>query len=369
MNRTTGWNFGMTMGIVGGVLLMVAANGCAQKSETATPKAPAAKSAAVSPQAKAPAQPAVPSDPKALLVAVDDTKLTQGEADQRIERYLASSGNRVPPEQIAAVMPRLRQQVAEQFVMQTLLENEAARQKTEVGDAEITNAVAMIKGRLPDGMTLEDMLRKEGVDETTFRSNLVSELRIKTLVETQFKDTKPKDEDIAAFYEKEKERFAKPESVHARHILVKVDAKADEKVKAEKKQKADDLKKQLDAGANFAELAKASDDVQSGARGGDLGTFGKGDMVPPFEAAAFSQATNAIGPVVETEFGYHIIQVLSHDQARTVPLDEVKAQIAQHLEQVKQQEAFAAYVKMLKAKAKIVYGSQGQPAPEAVPES
>jgi peptidyl-prolyl cis-trans isomerase C len=145
-----------------------------------------------------------------------------------------------------------------------------------------------------------------------------------------------------------------PESVHVRHILVAKAAGDDDKIKANKKEKAESLRKELLAGADFAELAKKNSDCPSKNSGGDLGTFSRGDMVKPFENAAFAQEKNAIGPVVETDFGYHIIQVLDRIAPKTMSLDDAgKAKISAYLQQQKQQEAFENLVKRLRAKANV----------------
>lgn len=121
------------------------------------------------------------------------------------------------------------------------------------------------------------------------------------------------------------DRYKTPERVHARHILVKVEQNADAAAKAKAKAKAEDLLKQIKGGGNFAELAKKnSDDPGSGAKGGDLDWFGRGQMVKPFEDAAFSTKVNEVTNLVESQFGFHIIQPLGHEMARTKPFEEVR---------------------------------------------
>ncbi len=126
--------------------------------------------------------------------------------------------------------------------------------------------------------------------------------------------TNPTAADMQAYYEKNKDQYQK---VKARHILLRfkgspVPVREGQKdlTKEESLAKALELKKAIDAGGDFAALAKKeSDDAGSGANGGDLGAFGRGMMVPPFEQAAFSLPIGKTSDPVESQFGYHIIQV------------------------------------------------------------
>jgi parvulin-like peptidyl-prolyl isomerase len=98
--------------------------------------------------------------------------------------------------------------------------------------------------------------------------------------------------------------------VHARHILVAVPAHASVAAKAEARQKLERIRTELLDGRDFTAVAREYSDCPSKENGGDLGTFSRGQMVKPFEDAAFSQKAGEIGPIIETEFGFHIIQVL-----------------------------------------------------------
>ena len=110
--------------------------------------------------------------------------------------------------------------------------------------------------------------------------------------------------------------------------------------------------KQLVEGADFAKLAKENSECPSKERGGDLGTFPRGRMVKPFEEAAFKLPDNELSPVVETKFGYHIIQVLEHNEAQKKSLEEVKVTITETLQNQKKQEMAKNYIDGLKAKGK-----------------
>lgn len=160
------------------------------------------------------------------------------------------------------------------------------------------------------------------------------------------------DADVQKAYDEQKAAF---EKVTARHILIAPkDSQAfqpgkKELTDAEAKAKAEELRTKIVGGADFAALAKAeSYDTGSGAKGGDLGSFGRGDMVPEFEKAAFEAKAGEVPPVVKTEFGYHVIQVQSRGAA---PLAEVRPQIEQRLKQ----SALQASLEAMKTAQKVTY--------------
>lgn len=142
-------------------------------------------------------------------------------------------------------------------------------------------------------------------------------------------DLKATDDEIEQLYATDKGRLGIEEQRQARHILIKVDEGAADGIVDAAKAKADDLVKRLRAGEDFAALAKQySEDTGSAAEGGDLGMFGKGMMVPEFEAATFALEKNAISDPVSSPFGFHIIQVTDIQPAKVPSLDEVREQLA-----------------------------------------
>src|SRR5499433_994270 len=134
--------------------------------------------------------------------------------------------------------------------------------------------------------------------------------------------------DIEREYKNNEEQYSTPEQVRASHILLKTEGKDDAAVKA----KAEDLLKQARAGADFAELAKKnSEDEASAKNGGDLDYFGKGRMVPEFDAAVFAMQPGQISDLVKTQYGYHIIKLIDKKPATTRPLAEVRQQLNDQL--------------------------------------
>ena len=143
----------------------------------------------------------------------------------------------------------------------------------------------------------------------------------------------PSDKDIEDYYKTNlKSRFTHPDTVHAQHILVAVADGASEHEKAAAKAKAGDILKQVQAkGADFNKLAaKYSDDPSNRDHGGDLGSFGRGQMIKPFEDAVFAMKSGEIR-IVETKFGFHVVKLDSFTPAHTDTLAEARPKIINDL--------------------------------------
>ncbi|MEQ1946350.1 MAG: peptidylprolyl isomerase [Bryobacteraceae bacterium] len=162
------------------------------------------------------------------------------------------------------------------------------------------------------------------------------------------------DAQLRQTYSGSMDNFRMPERVEARHILLMTQGKPEAEKKAALT-KAQDLLKQVKAGGDFAALAKAnSQDPGSAVKGGDLGFIVRGQTVPEFEKFVFSAKPKDISDIVTTEYGYHIIQVMSKEAARVKPFDEVKEQLTTELKKQNvndkiQQMADQAHAALLKA--------------------
>jgi len=144
------------------------------------------------------------------------------------------------------------------------------------------------------------------------------------------------------YYQDHLDNYRQQERVSVRHILLRATDKEPEKL-AQARKKAEELLKQLKAGAKFEDLAKASsEDTASAVKDGDLGWIVRGQTVPNFEKAAFSLKAGALSEPVQTEFGIHLLQVTEHEDARVRPLEEVQAEIQSLLLDEKAQNTITA---------------------------
>ena len=201
---------------------------------------------------------------------------------------------------------------------------------------------------------------KDGVDKSKDVEEKMAELKKRIIVDTYLKkkvetSAKISDEELKSFYEKNLDKFRADEQVRASHILVKTE------------QEAKDILVQLKGGAKFEELARAKSVDSSAPKGGDLGWFGKGNMVPVFAKTAFGLKEGETSGIVKSEFGYHIIKLAGKRPAGTLPLEEAKEQIRAALAPQKQQQAFMQLKEELRKGAKIELKDQSPaPAPEAL---
>ena len=167
------------------------------------------------------------------------------------------------------------------------------------------------------------------------RRDILAQLSMRDML----KDITVTEEEQKAFYEENKAQFGKGATVSAKHILT------------DSEEKCQTILKNIEAGEKtFEDAAREFSTCPSGAKGGDLGEFGKGQMAKEFEDAAFdAEIGKMVGPV-KTQFGYHLIKVEKKNEPKTAEFEEVKGQIYQQLLGKKQNDAYEAKVKELKDK-------------------
>lgn len=323
-------------------------------AETPAPDAAAATAdqgaAAGQPAADAPAVPPakpVPAVLPTIVARVNGVDIPSSELEKAIRNLEANVGNEIPAERRNEVY----RGILDQLVEMRLLEQEAAARNIKATDAEVAQGIDEMKKQAPSAEAFAKALASRKLTEADLRAEARQRLAVDKLLTAE---VEPKaavtDADIAEFYKKNPQFFMQPEAVRASHILLKADTP---EAKTAARTKADELLTQIKGGADFAALAKQHSNDGSAASGGDLGFFPRGQMVKPFEDAAFALKPGEVSPVVETEFGYHIIKGAEHRDARTVPLTEVSDRIAQALRQQKQQQLAQEFVQGLKSKSKV----------------
>ncbi len=181
------------------------------------------------------------------------------------------------------------------------------------------------------------------LDETEEFQSMIANAKRDILAQIAMRETlkavSVSEEEAAAYYEEHKEQYKKGETVRAKHILTDTEEKCAEILEAiEKNEKS------------FEDAAKEFSTCPSGAKGGDLGAFGRGQMVKEFEDAAFSAEIGAVVGPVKTQFGYHLIKVEEKNDEEIASFEETAASIRRILMQKKQKEVYDAKVAELRGK-------------------
>ena len=252
-------------------------------------------------------------------------------------------------------LDQLRGQVLENLIDRELLYQESITEGFGVSDDRVDLELETIRANFATQEEFQQALSNLGVSEDELELDIAKSLAIQTLLEEQVLSAiEVSDDEARSFYDENEEMFTQPDQVRARHILISTQGLENEEAVLEARDRARELLGQLEQGADFAELAEEHSEGPSAPRGGDLGLFGRGQMVPPFEEAAFALEPGEVSDVVETQFGYHIIQVTEKVAGGPVPFGDVQGDINQYLLQQKQGEAIQGYVDSLKEEAEIV---------------
>jgi peptidyl-prolyl cis-trans isomerase C len=330
-----------------GLAIGLSAAGCKKNQP-----APAAKAAPGTTAAQPAAPKPVPAQLPEVLARVNGDSISRGEFERAVKAVEAQAGGQVPAERRDAIL----RQVLDQIVAFRLLAQEAQAHKVTVADTEVDGQVAEIRKQFPDEAAFTSALAQRSMTPDGLKKDIRQQMLAMKLVDVEIKPTvNIGEKEIGDFYQKNPDRFQQPEAVHVAHILLRVPENADAAAKAKAKADADKVAVELKKkGADFAALAKKYSQDNSAVNGGDLGFVGRGQGLPPaFEGAAFALQPGQISAIVETPVGFHIIKAMERRAGRTIPLEEVKAQVGQFLTQEQMQEKTAAYVEKLKAKGKV----------------
>ena len=299
-----------------------------------------------------PAEPVANVDSQARkVVTFEGGDVTQGELDEFAEQAGVPKDD---PQYQATV-----QQIMPQLVSVEIAKAYAQEHNITVSDKEIDQELTKLKQQVGDQARAsgQDLSNQEAYEQALKQNNITEEqlredlreniLPVQRVQERVAGDGEPSEDEIQNYYEKKKEaQFTTPEQRCVRHILFNKD----------QKEKAEDVKQQLENGGDFTKLAKEnSQDPGSAENGGDLGCFGKDETVPEFEQAAFGAEQGEIVGPVKTEFGYHILKVTDVKPEQTRSLQEVESQIRSQLATEKQSEAFNKWIEEQKKERDVKY--------------
>lgn len=284
------------------------------------------------------------------VARVNGVPVAASELTKIYNAVVQSQGGRIPADKVNEVQKKILDDViSEELIYQLGKKSEPADLNKKLDDF-----VTKHKDRLKaddeyrkrfeaDKLSekeLRDLVRRKIVEDNYLQKEVLSKVNIT-------------EAEIKGFYDKNPKFFTTPEQIRASHILIKLDPKATDAQKKAARAKIEAILKKAKGGSDFAKLAKENSECPSKDNSGDLGFFPKGQMVKPFEDAAWMMKAGEISGIVETQFGYHIIKVTETKAASVVPYSQVREKIEQALKQQKVRDGINALVEAARKNAKI----------------
>ena len=283
------------------------------------------------------------ADPNEVVVKVGDAALTRGEVDADVAKFIEANKARIPAAQLESAKQYLTQQFRQQFITKTLLLRESAKKGIAVTDAEVAEGANDIikasQGHPGAPASVDEMFEKHPLGAARARAEFRDSVIIKKFVDQEIASKITVDAaEVKKQYDAiisnitQRAQAPKDEQVRASHILVKTGGgKTDDAAKKEIDELYAKLKEvpEAELAKAFADLAKEKSDCPSKAKGGDLGAFKHGQMVPEFDKAAFEQEIGKLYAPVKTQFGWHLVLVTEKTPAMTPSEADVQKAVSE----------------------------------------
>ncbi len=269
-----------------------------------------------------------------VIAEVNSEKIFYGMLIQELDRSDCGGENMVNPAAIRA-------EVLVKMIDEILLLQEATRLDYIVSKEELTSEIEAIRSNYP-GTSFDEMLIEKLIDFESWKEEMRRDLLIRKLIEGEITSkVMPGEDELLDYYQAHLAAYEVGEQVHARQIVV------------DSLDEAKEIKKALRGEADFAELARERSIAPEGERGGDLGRVGPGMLPPEFENTLFSLRTGRTSPIVRTQYGYHLFQVVEKIPAHQRPFEEVRHWIEKEIVQEREKARYAQWMDELRSSARI----------------
>jgi len=290
----------------------------------------------------------------AVAATVQGHQISETKLIKSIDYYLQQKGSTVASINNPDLLKKIRAQVLDFLIDQQLLWNAAQKDNILAADEDVKSAFDQYRAKFDTSEEFSEKLTASGFNEDSFREDLKQQLSAKKwLQEKVLDEITVSESEIHDFYLNNPSQFTQKERVRPRHILTKISPDASEMDMNIAMGRMRGIKKELDEGADFIELAKKKSEDTSAMAGGDLGYVERGSLVKSFEDIAFNLAPGETSKIFQTSFGLHIVKLVDKKPAVTYSEADMKDQIATHLLKNKAAEAVEKTISGLKQEATI----------------
>ena len=338
------------------LVLLVMVTACADPAPAPSEDSPDEETPAATATAPpdAPEIPPVDPVPEVLpdvVARVNDTPITADELERAVRSAEIQAGQPLP----AQFRDQVYRSVLDQLVSFHLLLQESETLSLTVNEADLEQRIEGMRANFPDEEAFQAQLSNWETTLDAVREETRRDMQVEQVIASQVVPDVDIDADTArAFYDEHPEQFTRPGGREARHLLIGVSPNASDDDKDEARTRATELRQQVLDGADFAELARTqSEDPGSAENGGSIGLVVPGQTVPPFEQALFALEEGETSDVVETPFGFHVIQMTGLQEPQLVSFEETSLEIQQFLAAQGQQARTEAFLQSLRDKSTV----------------
>jgi peptidyl-prolyl cis-trans isomerase C len=286
-----------------------------------------------------------------VAAVVEGETISVGQVDRIVAQWRKAGQ---APVDASLPIDELRKTALTQLVDRILLHKEAARKGFSADSALVERQMQQFQAQFPTEEARDNALKPMGLDMEGLRKMTEQDLSIQVFIQQEVMPGIEVGEDACrSYFEENQEQFKMPDRIRASHILFLVEETATPEDEAEAQANAAQILERARSGEDFAQLAQEFSEGPSAPRGGDLGYFQKGQMVSPFEEAAFALDVGEISDVVRTRFGYHVIKLVDRQDAGPVAYDEAAPRIKNVLQQQMLGDRLQAIIQELRENADI----------------
>lgn len=273
------------------------------------------------------------------VARVNGEEISQLRLERYFVEYLEDQGRALGSIRNPKAYKQLRKAALDALIDKELLWQESVKRGVVVSDAAVQSQVDQTRQAFGGAEVFARRLEDAGFDEASYIEYTRRDLAAQQMFAELTKVSEPDEQEVQAFFAEHRAEMNRPEQVQARHILIKVPQGADASTVSSARLRLEAMRTSINAGADFARVARTGSEDASASEGGDLGYFSRGRMLPEFEAAAFALAPGAVSEPVRTAVGWHLIYVQNRMEAAGVTQEQGLAMVRVYLARQKQAQA------------------------------
>ena len=283
-----------------------------------------------------------------MSIKINDQVIPDWAIERQAEALFENVARGMPGKPKEIIMMSALDLAKDRLIDQTLMAQESRRRKYKIDSVDLQKRIKQWLKENGGKKAFEKIKNPMIRNHDDLKRELSDQMRFNQLLEEESQCESISEAEALQYYEDRPELFRTEELLAASHFLKmgKTEEELDQALEAVKS-----IRQRLEKGENFAELVRAESDDKG--NDGNLGTFGKGRMVPEFEQAAYALKPGELSQPVKTQFGWHLIHLQDRIPSKVTPFEEIKEKVIEYLTERKKDKVFEAFLDGLKTKATI----------------